>query len=58
MDDTAGRVPAIIQEEFSGTDHNQMEHFIYILPVLGLVGLIYRTILSGWVVKQDAGTPR
>lgn len=32
-----------------------MEHFIYILPVLGLVGLIYRTFLSGWVVKQDAG---
>lgn len=32
-----------------------MEHFIYIIPVLGLLGLIYRTILSGWVVKQDAG---
>jgi K(+)-stimulated pyrophosphate-energized sodium pump len=32
-----------------------MEHFIYLLPVLGLVGLIYRTFLSGWVVKQDAG---
>jgi K(+)-stimulated pyrophosphate-energized sodium pump len=32
-----------------------MEHFIYILPVLGLVGLIYRTVLSSWVVKQDAG---
>ena len=32
-----------------------MEHLLYLLPVLGLVGLIYRTLLSGWVVRQDAG---
>jgi len=32
-----------------------MEKFIYLLPVLGLVALVYRTILSGWVSKQDAG---
>ena len=32
-----------------------MEHFIYIIPVLGLVALVYRTILSSWVSKQDAG---
>jgi len=32
-----------------------MEHLIYLLPVLGLVALVYRTILSNWVIKQDAG---
>jgi K(+)-stimulated pyrophosphate-energized sodium pump len=32
-----------------------MEHLIYLLPILGLVALVYRTILSSWVRKQDAG---
>jgi len=32
-----------------------MEYLIYLLPVLGLVALIYRTVLSGWVIRQDAG---
>ena len=32
-----------------------MEHCIYLLPILGLVALVYRTILSNWVIKQDAG---
>ena len=32
-----------------------MEQLIYILPVLGLVALVYRTILSSWVSKQDSG---
>jgi len=32
-----------------------MQHLIYLLPVLGLVGLAYRTFLASWVTKQDAG---
>ena len=32
-----------------------MQHLIYLLPALGLVGLAYRTILASWVTKQDAG---
>ena len=32
-----------------------MEHLIYLIPVLGLVALVYRTVLAGWVTKQDAG---
>lgn len=32
-----------------------MENLIYLLPVFGLIALAYRTFLSGWVSKQDAG---
>ena len=32
-----------------------MDKLIYLLPILGLVALVYRTILSNWVAKQDAG---
>jgi K(+)-stimulated pyrophosphate-energized sodium pump len=32
-----------------------MEYLIYILPVLGLVALVYRTFLSSWVSRQDSG---
>jgi K(+)-stimulated pyrophosphate-energized sodium pump len=32
-----------------------MQHLIYLLPALGLVGLAYRTFLASWVTKQDAG---
>jgi K(+)-stimulated pyrophosphate-energized sodium pump len=34
-----------------------MEHLIYLIPIpiLGLVALVYRTVLASWVTKQDAG---
>lgn len=32
-----------------------MENIIYVLPVFGLVGLIYMWVLRSWVAKQDAG---
>lgn len=32
-----------------------MESLIYILPLFGLVGLIYMLILRSWVIRQDAG---
>lgn len=32
-----------------------MNNLIYLIPVFGLIGLAYMTILSMWVVKQDAG---
>jgi len=32
-----------------------MESIIYILPLFGLVGLIYMLVLRSWVVRQDAG---
>jgi K(+)-stimulated pyrophosphate-energized sodium pump len=32
-----------------------MENLIYILPVFGLVALVYMAVLSSWVTKQDAG---
>ena len=41
-----------------GSDFQQitiMEHLIYIIPALGLVALVYRTVLASWVTKQDAG---
>ncbi|MCH2200038.1 MAG: sodium-translocating pyrophosphatase [Flavobacteriales bacterium] len=35
-----------------------MENILYIVPALGLVGLIYMIILRSWVVKQDTGTEK
>ncbi len=32
-----------------------MERLIYLLPALGVIALVYRTILSAWVTKQDPG---
>jgi K(+)-stimulated pyrophosphate-energized sodium pump len=32
-----------------------MESLIYLLPLFGVVGLIYMAFLASWVVKQDAG---
>src|ERR1051326_5084010 len=32
-----------------------MENLIYILPVFGIIGLIYMLFISMWVTKQDAG---
>ncbi len=32
-----------------------MENFIYLIPALGIVGLIWMAIQSAWVSKQDAG---
>ena len=31
------------------------ESIIYLIPVLGIVGLIVMAIKSAWVTKQDAG---
>jgi K(+)-stimulated pyrophosphate-energized sodium pump len=33
-----------------------MENLIYVLPVFGVLSLIYMAYLWGWVSKQDAGT--
>jgi K(+)-stimulated pyrophosphate-energized sodium pump len=33
-----------------------MESLIYVLPVFGILSLIYMAYLWGWVSKQDAGT--
>lgn len=35
-----------------------MENLIYVVPLLGLVGLLYTFLKYKWVEKQDAGTPR
>ena len=35
-----------------------MENLIYIVPAMGLIGLLYTFIKFNWVSKQDAGTPR
>jgi len=32
-----------------------MENLIYILPLFGVIALVYMAILSSWVSKQDAG---
>ncbi|MFM2136287.1 MAG: hypothetical protein RL021_1687, partial [Bacteroidota bacterium] len=33
----------------------KMENFLYLVPVLGLIGLVYMVIKSNWVNRQDAG---
>jgi K(+)-stimulated pyrophosphate-energized sodium pump len=35
-----------------------MENLIYVVPLMGLVGLLYTFLKFQWVAKQDAGTPR
>ena len=35
-----------------------MENLIYLVPVMGLIGLIYTFIKFNWVSKQDAGSER
>ncbi len=35
-----------------------MENLIYVVPLMGLVGLLYTFVKFMWVSKQDAGTPR
>jgi K(+)-stimulated pyrophosphate-energized sodium pump len=35
-----------------------MSNLVYILPLFGIVGLLYMVILQNWVVKQDAGNER
>ena len=32
-----------------------MEMLVYLLPIFGIIALIYMVILSAWVTKQDAG---
>lgn len=32
-----------------------MEMLVYLLPVFGIIALIYMAVLSSWVTKQDAG---
>jgi K(+)-stimulated pyrophosphate-energized sodium pump len=35
-----------------------MDKLIYLVPVMGLIGLIYTFLKFNWVSKQDAGTDR
>ena len=35
-----------------------MEKLIYLVPVFGLIGLLYTLVKFNWVSKQDAGTDR
>ncbi len=35
-----------------------MENLIYVVPAMGILGLIYTVIKFNWVSRQDAGTPR
>ena len=35
-----------------------MENLIYVVPAMGIVGLLYTLVKFMWVSRQDAGTPR
>src|SRR4051812_24714704 len=35
-----------------------MEKLFYLVPAMGIVGLLYTFVKFGWVSKQDAGTDR
>jgi K(+)-stimulated pyrophosphate-energized sodium pump len=35
-----------------------MDKLIYLVPVMGLIGLLYTFVKFNWVTKQDAGTDR
>src|SRR5688572_4619862 len=35
-----------------------MDKLIYLVPIMGLIGLLYTLIKFNWVARQDAGTDR
>ncbi|MEQ9413705.1 MAG: sodium/proton-translocating pyrophosphatase, partial [Cyclobacteriaceae bacterium] len=35
-----------------------MQRVLYVMPILGLLGLLYVIWKSAWVSKQDAGTDK
>jgi K(+)-stimulated pyrophosphate-energized sodium pump len=35
-----------------------MDSYVYLVPVMGLIGLLYTFIKFSWVSKQDPGTDR
>ena len=35
-----------------------MEKLIYLVPAMGIIGLLYTLLKFNWVSKQDAGTDR
>ncbi len=35
-----------------------MENLIYVVPAMGILGLLYTLVKFNWVSKQDPGTPR
>ncbi len=35
-----------------------MQHIIYLVPVMAIIGLLYTYVKFKWVARQDAGTPR
>ena len=35
-----------------------MDKLIYLVPAMGVIGLLYTFIKFNWVSKQDAGTDR
>ena len=35
-----------------------MDNLIYVIPAMGIVGLLYTFVKSAWVNKQDAGNEK
>ncbi|HMR82344.1 MAG TPA: sodium/proton-translocating pyrophosphatase, partial [Niabella sp.] len=35
-----------------------MQHIIYLVPAMAIIGLLYTYLKFKWVVSQDSGTPR
>src|SRR5678810_260616 len=35
-----------------------MDSYVYLVPIMGIIGLLYTLIKFNWVSRQDAGTDR
>jgi len=35
-----------------------MQHVIYLVPLMAIIGLLYTYFKFKWVARQEAGTPR
>jgi len=44
--------------DYLKSKHIIMENLLYVVPLLGLVGLAYMFVLRSWVLKQDTGTEK
>ncbi len=48
-------IPYICTAIYLGTKNQFMHNLVYLVPLFGIVGLVFMAIRSAWISKQDAG---
>ena len=59
MDDGGSHLTLLLEVESPHLQlEEQMENMLLLVPIFGIVGLIYMFVLRNWVVKQDSGSEK